>query len=323
MDDDLRTLATLLATPEPSDATIGRGRRQLVAAIRTPARRHRAAARGRGSQRPARWLAGGLGLAAAATAAAVVLSTGSAPAVPRSHPPVTARADAAQQAKQRILLAAAISAAAQQLGTYWHYKSQITMTGDPSQKASNSETDQEWTAHDGRYWSAQPACGTIPAGVVAEGPGNSGFVYGAGDLLTYQQTEHLPTSPAALAAWFARYTPPGTATDDWVAGSLISMEWLVPTPPQVRAAGFRALAALPNVTSLGPVPGGQELLIKDPQRPIDWLKVVIDPATSLVRSETNFKSVTTIEAANWTNHLPRIVPLCGPSGNSPGAAVGS
>jgi hypothetical protein len=308
MDDDLRTLATLLAPPEPSDATISRGRRQLVAAIRTPARRRLAAARGRGSRRSAGWLAGGLGVAAAATAAAVVLSIGSAPAVPRGHSPVPGGASAARQEGQRILLAAASSAAAQPSGTYWHFKIQITMAGSPA--PGNGETDETWTDRAGKYWAAQPACGTIPAGVVASGPGYAGFVYDrAGDLLTYKQTEHLPTSPAALAAWFARYTPPATATDEWLAGSLIALEWQLPTPPQVRAAAFRALAALPNITSLGPAPGGQALLIKDPKKPDDWEKLVIDPATGLVRSDTNSKSATIIEAANWTTHLPRIVPL--------------
>jgi hypothetical protein len=127
--------------------------------------------------------------------------------------------------------------------------------------------------------------------------------------LTYQQTEHLPTNPADLAAWFARYTPPASTTDSWIAASLIALEWLVPTPPLVRAAAFRALAALPIVTGLGPVPGGQGLLIKQPRADGGDEKLVIDPAAALVRSDTNGKSTTTIEAANWTNHLPRIVPL--------------
>jgi len=304
MDDDLRTLATLLAAPEPSDATIGRGRRQLVAAIRAPARRRRAAARGRGSRRSAGWLAGGLGVAAAATAAAVVLSIGSTPAVLRGNPPVTGGASAARQEGQRILLAAAISAAAQPSGTYWHFTVKTTMAGA-------SETDQEWVAHDMKYWSAQAACGTIPAGVVAQGPGYGGFALKDGNLLTYQQTEHLPTNPAALAAWFARYTPPaGTTTDSWIAASVIALEWLVPTPPLVRAAAFRVLAALPIVTGLGPVPGGQGLLIKQPQDAGGWEKLVIDPAAALVRSDSNSKGTTIIEAANWTNQLPRVVPLC-------------
>jgi hypothetical protein len=303
MDDDLRALATLLAAPEPSDATIGRGRGQLVEAIRTPARRRRAAARGRGSRRSAGWLAGGLGVAAAATAA-VVLSIGGTTAVPRGNPPVTGGASAARQEGQRILLAAAVSAAAQPSGTYWHFTEKTTMAGE-------SQTDQEWVARDTRYWSAQPACGTIPAGAVAQGPGYGGFAYKRGGyLLTYQQTEHLPTNPAALTAWFARYTPPASTTDSWIAASLIALEWLVPTPPLVRAAAFRALAALPIVTGLGPVPGGQGLLINQPNADGGREELVIDPATALIRSDSTSKATTTIEAANWTNHLPRVVPLC-------------
>jgi hypothetical protein len=305
MDDDLRTLATLLATPEPSDATIGCGRQQLVAAIRAPARRRRVAAPGRGNRRPAAWLAGGLGLAAAATAAALLLSSG-APAAPRSHPPVTAGSGAAaHQAGQQILLTAATSAAAQPSGTYWHFKIRTAMAG-------SSSVNEEWVAQDGRYWSAQPACDGIPAGVVAEGTGYGGFAYKSGDFLTYQLTNDLPTSPAALTAWFARYAPPGTAPQVWLIESFTALEWLVPTPPQVRAAAFRALAALPGVTSLGRVPGGQELLIKPPQDPSQWEELVIDPATGLVLSDNNGKATTTIEADSWTNHLPRVVPLANP-----------
>ena len=189
MDDDLRTLATLLAAPEPSDAAIGCGRAQLVGAIGSPGGRRRGAARGRGSRRRAGWLAGGLGVVAAATAAAVVLSSGSTPVVPRGNPPVIGGASAARLEGQRILLAAAVSAAAQPSGTYWHFTVKTTMAGA-------SETDQEWVAHDMRYWSAQAACGTTPAGVVAQGPGYGGFYYSAGDLLTYQQTEHLPSQPS-------------------------------------------------------------------------------------------------------------------------------
>ena len=304
MDDDLRTLGTLLATPEPSEATIGRGRQRLVAAIASPARRHRVAAGGRFNRGPAAWLAGGLGLAAAATAAAVLLASGDAPAVRGSHPRITAPSDAAaQQAGQRILLTAATSAAAQPLGTYWHFKIQTTLGG-------SSSANEEWVAQDGRYWSAQPACDSIPAGVVAEGPGYGGFALKDGNLLTYQQTEHLPTDPAALAAWFARYTPPGWTTDSSIAASLIALEWLVPTPPAVRAAAFRALAALPIVTGLGPVPGGQGLLIKQPNADGGRENLVIDPATGIIRSDSNGKSTITIEAANWTNQLPRVVPLC-------------
>jgi hypothetical protein len=291
MDDDLRTLATVLAAPEPSEAAIGRGREQLVEAIGTPAPRR------------AGWLAGGLGVVAAATAAAVVLSSGSTPAVPRGNPPVTGGASAARQEGQRILLAAAISAAAQPSGTYWHFTVKITMAGA-------SETDQEWVDRDMSYWSAQAACGTTPAGVVAQGPGYGGFALKDGNLLTYQQTEHLPTNPAALAAWFAKYTPPATATDSWIAESLIALEWLVPTPPLVRAAAFRALAALPIITGLGPVPGGQGLLINQPNADGGREELVIDPATALIRSDSTSKATTTIEAANWTNQLPRIVPLC-------------
>ena len=50
------------------------------------------------------------------------------------------------------------------------------------------------------------------------------------------------------------------------------------------------------------------LLITFPHEPDSWVKLVIDPATSLVRSEGNLKGVTIIQKAQWTNRLPRIIP---------------
>ena len=77
--DDLQQLDTLLAKPEPSAQMVERGRRQLTQAIDNEA-----------GQRPARppylarlprrrrlgWLAAGLGLTAAATAAVIVVTSG-------------------------------------------------------------------------------------------------------------------------------------------------------------------------------------------------------------------------------------------------------
>jgi hypothetical protein len=97
----------------------------------------------------------------------------------------------------------------------------------------------------------------------------------------------------------------------FVPETLISLLWQVPAPPAVRAAAFEALAAWPGVKSLGPVKGGVGLLIKLRRVPAaDWPRLVVDPATALVRSEGDAKAITVIHT-RWTNRLPKIVPLGG------------
>lgn len=60
----------------------------------------------------------------------------------------------------------------------------------------------------------------------------------------------------------------------------------LPTPPEVRSAAFRALAATPGVENTGAVEGGQELLIPGSEEG-DETKLVVDPETAQV-SRTNF-----------------------------------
>jgi hypothetical protein len=103
-----------------------------------------------------------------------------------------------------------------------------------------------------------------------------------------------------------------------VFDGLVSLVSQLPAPPKVRAAAFQAIAAYPNVKSLGEVRGGQGLLITlDQESPA---RLVVDPATSQIR-ETNW-FVTADGArrsfsgegyedayydlvAEWTNQLPK------------------
>ena len=111
--------------------------------------------------------------------------------------------------------------------------------------------------------------------------------------VTLEQLRALPTDPAALRAWIeealehsdARSSKgPFDAEDRKMATfySLISLVSTVPAPPDVRAAAFRALAAYPDVESLGEVPGGQGLLL-----PGD-VRLVVDPATGRVNGSSMY-----------------------------------
>jgi hypothetical protein len=318
--DDLEVLAMLLAKPEPSGDVIGRGRDQLTDAIRAPARLGGPAL---GRRRTRGLVAGAIGLTAAVAAVVILVASGlvtsgrgvptataTVPAGTHSGSPAAIRPRAVGPSPgQKVLLAAAATALRQRPGTYWHFKIRINAKGPKPPPGTNVvNTYESWIARDGKYWNAQPRCAAPPGTAVFEGPGYAGFSLGKVDV-TYQVTRRLPTNPAALTAWVTKFNPSGVYGPTFVATTLISLLWQVPAPPAVRAAAFRALAALPGVTSLGPVRGGVGLLITFPHTPAgDWIRLVVDPATSLVRRSGDAKG-TTIIHAQWTNRLPRIIGL--------------
>jgi hypothetical protein len=77
--------------------------------------------------------------------------------------------------------------------------------------------------------------------------------------LTFGQLQRLPRDPDALRAWLIRINrrelDPSAGTDVVdlnVENELSNLLVDLPVPPGVRAAAFRALADMPNVTSIGP-----------------------------------------------------------------------
>ncbi|WUI04032.1 CU044_5270 family protein [Spirillospora sp. NBC_00431] len=304
--DDLDRLGTLLAKPAPSSDVVDRGRRRLERKTHGRARKRRS---GR--------LAAGLGLAAVATATAVAVTTLTAP-VPQSPP------DATQLTGRQVLFAAAAVAESRPTGagTYWHVKV-IRRSQKPRPPGQHSGspgprgtpiTFETWTRPDGRQWSTLG-----PAGTVSE-------IEGEGLLdetdVSFAQIRRLPTEPAALRTWIRdllnRYRKnwkhPVPVTDSDVRALLIQLLYRVPAPPKVRAAAFRAIASSPNVKSLGRRDGGQGLAILEQK---SRFELVVDPATSLVRSITFAYPgpgtiTTTVLTAEWTNRLPKVVPSPSP-----------
>ena len=104
-----------------------------------------------------------------------------------------------------------------------------------------------------------------------------------------------------------------------IAYALSRLLWEVPAPPALRAAAFRALAAMPNVTNLGPANGGISLRISFPPAPADkWpagkqpagtdhLVLVVDPDKATLASQTTYQGTTTVDGAEWTDTMPKIV----------------
>ncbi|GAA2870815.1 hypothetical protein GCM10010517_31080 [Streptosporangium fragile] len=146
-----------------------------------------------------------------------------------------------------------------------------------------SRLTEQWAARDGRVWSGSRTLGARPASgadteawrrdgaptewssrdrVLSMSPekGRLTAVTGrapfsmAGRGMTFEQIQGLPADPAALKARVTeavREGAPTGALDGVVADALSGLLWSKPSPPDVRAAAYRALAELPNVRYLG------------------------------------------------------------------------
>ncbi|MFI6325028.1 CU044_5270 family protein [Nonomuraea sp. NPDC050556] len=289
--DDLQTLATLLNAPEPSPLV---AQRSLVRLQRRMRRRPRRTA----------WVLSAT-TAAAAAAAAVVVVTGTAgpTATPNGPPSAAVRLGGGQ-----ILLAAAVTAerTPEGSGAYWYVKVEA---------GSAYET---WTGRKGGAWLR----GEKTGGEVVELARPAPFRLG-GVEVGFEQLRELPTEPEALKRWIAdgvdrgdvrtsagRLDAAGKARA--VFSGLVSLVSELPAAPEVRGAAFRALAGYPGVESLGPVDGGEGLMIPG----VDGVPVrlVVDPATSRVRDSNFFVTADGGEAFNvtkpvtitaeWTDTLP-------------------
>jgi hypothetical protein len=166
--------------------------------------------------------------------------------------------------------------------------------------------------------------------------GEDTFVVVEGRKLTFAQLQRLPDDPEALRDWVVDAVKddldPSASADILhynVAEVLANLLVDVPAPPDVRAAAFRALADMPNVTSMGPtrdelgragvgiminagdwagvvVPGGRRFKAGELTRTL-----IIDPDTSHVLSTqtsvgegTDPISGTLILEVGWTDEEP-------------------
>ena len=328
-----------LGEPEPpSQAAYAAARaalmQQAAAARVSSAESSPRASRGRWAgvlrSRRTGWLAGGLGLAAGAVAAVAVILAGgtvSGPAVgpvPGGHGGTQA---VSQLSGKQILLEAANGVASQPetTGKYWY----VNATEPPQLAKWDGGLTQSYATHDGAMYYYLPQY----KGVALTGEASAFII--ANRPLTYAQIQRLPTDPAALTAWMTRsfgYSPhQRLALAPNMAVSLMELLGVVPAPPAVRAAAFRALAAMPDVIKVGQAGADVELQISLPGagtrmidgatgRPIPakvaaglthvWL--TIDTSTFSLRSytvpTTIPTSTITILAARWTNTLPKVLP---------------
>ncbi|MFI6516255.1 CU044_5270 family protein [Spirillospora sp. NPDC050679] len=302
--DEIQQLGALLAKPGPGRDVVDERRHQLQRAMRggAPAPRRR-----RGL------LAGGLGLAgtAAVAATAVVLASGGpAPTVTPNGPPA-----AQPQTARQVLLSAAGTAerATEGTGKYWYIRTVTT------EKGGKRVVGESWTRRDGTAWVRN----VKSDGKMFRLPVKRSFSLvhkGTG----FEEIRTLPAEPRKLTERIEKLiagsdlrTSAGrldaAARDQFLRTSLVSLVSQLPATPKVRGAAFRALAALPQVTALGPVRGGQGLMIVMAGN--QQARLVVDPGTGRVR-DSNFlvshdggefwmDDATATVYAEWTDHLPK------------------
>lgn len=306
---DLQTLRAALTQDEPSRDVVDRSRHRL---------RNRIQGGRRAMPRRTVWLAAGATVTAAAAAVTIVVvpSEPAAPGGGQSASTTEKKTDTGQEKTvtgPEILLAAATAAEQEPAGsgTYWH----VTITTD----RPKGDEYEYWTKPNGEWWLRSLKTGGEVMAMALYDPMPFGLV---GAELTLEQLRALPTDPEALKAFIATAIENGAGMTS--AGplkdvpelfeqakfdSLLSLVSTLPAPPAVRATAFRAIATYPGVENLGPVPGGQGLLLPDDVR------FVVDPATGRVNGTSRYitsdggqytvgEGDTAKIVAEWTDTLP-------------------
>ncbi|MBE1499594.1 hypothetical protein H4696_006694 [Amycolatopsis lexingtonensis] len=276
---DLETLRTALLPDEPAQDVVDRSRHRL--------QNHALGAR----RRRVRPFVIGAGLVAAA--AAVVVAT--LPATP--VPPLPPQAVVPVDTRPAVLLAAATVAEHAQVGTgkYWHSTTKV-----------GKETWEYWTTTDGQEWYR----GENTHGKAVLMPRPRPIRLNGDDDVTLSRILTLPADPGALRDWLAqgltRHGIPANQGDTAVLQSLIDLVSTVPSPPPVRAAAFRAIAAYPGVHALDSrsvhLPGGGRLVVDPATGQVDGSSVFLGPDG---KPATDAHGATYAVSAEWTDDLPK------------------
>ncbi|MEV6865915.1 CU044_5270 family protein [Streptosporangium subroseum] len=260
-----------------------------------------------------------------------------------------------------VLLAAATTAesGSAATGAYWHVRKLYRQTyperlgrGENRYRVVESRLTEQWVARDGRVWSGSRTLGARPMsgadeeawrrdgsptewssegdmlstspdkGMLRAVTGKVPFSM-AGHQMTFEQLRELPADTAALKDWVTEAVrdAPGGSTDGVVADALSGLLWSKPSPPDVRAAAYRALAELPNVRYLGKATdeqgrAGAAFSFTLQAAPPVRRTLIIDPDSSQVLSSTvtgrpgvTGDQVEVVLDAGWTDDKPAVPDL--------------
>ena len=290
--DELKMLGTTLAGPDPSPDIVDRSRHRLQNVMRGgPAK----------ARRKKRWIVAGAGLMAAAATAAAIAVVDDNPSTPNPKEPVLSG--------QQVMLAAATAAESKPAssGTYWHKKLVLSM-------GKSTTTTETWIRRDGATWlSAAPGMvSRVKPRPLVEST-----------KLDYAHIQRLPTDPDRLKAALLKSSTLPYAREQKQLNTINLLQMVLaeaPAPPKVRAAAYRALAALPNIANLGRTAGGYRLKISymnSTGKRVDGTDtIVVDPKTTQLRVEGwagfgdgGLPVGPSQRTSGWTDRLPgRIVP---------------
>lgn len=256
---------------EPAPSALVAGRHHLDRAIDAADARVTAVRR---SRRPRRWGITALAGAAAATAVLAVplLSAGPASA-------------------EEVFLAAA-EAAGQQAdvaagAAYWHVVSEVAYPDvDPFRREIWQGRTAPSVLRDEEAATRAAAGGALdPALVLAESLGGPASFTVAGEQLTWQDLEDLPTDPAELEALLRSKVdghPAGEEGELWESVTGLLME--SPASPELRRALWQFAASMPDVEVLGAMTdaaGREGIGVERDQLDDEWYRAVyvLDPTT--------------------------------------------
>ncbi|MFD8559855.1 CU044_5270 family protein [Streptosporangium canum] len=346
--DDLTLLRDLYDAPPPSREVISGGAARLAAAYAQEAEPVRPVGRSRPARRSARarlsrWGAFGVGLLGAAAAMAVVIGGSGTPEpkpVLSASQILLAAADSVSTTPQdgKYWVRSGVNGREQRdpTGAYTIRSDQsieIWLPRAAGQKTWVIRQDlgaKPATPKDEAAWRAagSPASwtfpGTTPALTLKIGPGERDALRDAsGKALTLLNTpmtpetlSRLPTTPEGLRGYLEKLVTKAYGAERvdmnaelFETGSRLIMN--LPTSPEVRAATYRMLAALPGATAQGAAAdplGRVGQAVSRPGGPGEEYRLVVDTATgqplALESSIGQDRSFEAVKRAGWTDEEP-------------------
>ena len=145
--------------------------------------------------------------------------------------------------------------------TWWGGREWVTPKSAEDEAAWRRDgSPRKWCMGETDTEPPQPNClHTSPGAASLMRVGVDTFVIADETELTFEQLQQLPGEADALRAWVVDAvkddldpSASGEIVDYNVASVLANLLVDIPVPPDVRAAAYRALADMPNVTSIGP-----------------------------------------------------------------------